>query len=116
MTSNAIVQKLWTYCNVLFEGGAGEPIRRLRTGIFYAQGVKANVLFFDRRIDSEKPWTEKPWIYDFRNNRQFTLKANPLVAARRIECDLGNLRRDAREALLQHPSDPIPPSGQRSSL
>jgi hypothetical protein len=89
---------------------------RLRTGIFYAQGVKANVLFFDRRIDSEKPWTEKPWIYDFRNNRQFTLKANPLVAARRIECDLGNLRRDAREALLQHPSDPIPPSGQRSSL
>ena len=57
--------------NVLFEGGAGELIRRrllhdcdvhtllrLPTGIFYAQGVKANVLFFDRRVASEKPWTK----------------------------------------------------------
>jgi type I restriction enzyme M protein len=77
--------------NVLFEGGAGELIRRrllhdcdvhtllrLPTGIFYAQGVKANVLFFDRRIASEKPWTEKLWIYDFRTNEHFTLKTNPL--------------------------------------
>jgi len=57
--------------NVLFEGGAGETIRRellkrcdvhtllrLPTGIFYAQGVKANVLFFDRKAASEKPWTK----------------------------------------------------------
>jgi type I restriction enzyme M protein len=77
--------------NVLFEGGAGETIRRrllkecdvhtllrLPTGIFYAQGVKANVLFFDRKIASEKPWTKKLWIYDFRTNQHFTLKTNPL--------------------------------------
>jgi type I restriction enzyme M protein len=80
--------------NVLFEGGAGETIRRkqlndcdvhtllrLPTGIFYAQGVKANVLFFDRRPASEKPWTSKLWIYDFRTNEHFTLKTNPLKRA-----------------------------------
>ena len=77
--------------NVLFEGGAGERVRRellkecdvhtllrLPTGIFYAQGVKANVLFFDRKPASETPWTEKLWIYDFRTNQHFTLKTNPL--------------------------------------
>ncbi|PIP06939.1 MAG: DNA methyltransferase [Syntrophobacterales bacterium CG_4_8_14_3_um_filter_49_14] len=77
--------------NVLFEGGAGETVRRkllhecdvhtllrLPTGIFYAQGVKANVLFFDRKPASEKPWTEKLWIYDLRTNKHFTLKTNPL--------------------------------------
>lgn len=77
--------------NVLFEGGAGETIRRkllhecevhtllrLPTGLFYAQGVKANVLFFDRKPASEKPWTKKLWIYDFRTNKDFTLKTNPL--------------------------------------
>lgn len=77
--------------NVLFESGAGETIRRkllhetdvhtllrLPTGIFYAQGVKANVLFFDRKPPSEKPWTQKLWIYDFRTNKRFTLKENTL--------------------------------------
>ena len=77
--------------NVLFEGGAGETVRRellkqadvhtllrLPTGIFYAQGVKANVLFFDRKPAAEKPWTEKLWIYDLRTNMHFTLKENPL--------------------------------------
>jgi type I restriction enzyme M protein len=77
--------------NVLFEGGAGETVRkkllaecdvhtllRLPTGLFYAQGVKANVLFFDRKPASEKPWTEKLWIYDLRTNMHFTLKTNPL--------------------------------------
>jgi len=77
--------------NVLFEGGAGEAVRRellkqadvhtllrLPTGIFYAQGVKANVLFFDRKPAAEKPWTEKLWIYDLRTNKHFTLKENPL--------------------------------------
>ena len=77
--------------NVLFEGGAGETVRkkllsecevhtllRLPTGVFYAQGVKANVLFFDKRPASERPWTEKLWIYDLRTNRHFTLKTNPL--------------------------------------
>ncbi len=78
--------------NVLFEGGAGETIRRqlleqcdvhtllrLPTGIFYAGGVKANVLFFDRKPPSEKPWTDKLWIYDFRTNQRFTLKTRALV-------------------------------------
>jgi type I restriction enzyme M protein len=77
--------------NVLFEGGSGETVRRhllqqcdvhtllrLPTGIFYAQGVKANVLFFDNRPAREKPWTEKLWVYDLRTNQHFTLKQNPL--------------------------------------
>lgn len=77
--------------NVLFEGGAGETVRkkllaecdvhtllRLPTGVFYAQGVKANVLFFDRKEAREKPWTERLWIYDLRTNKHFTLKTNPL--------------------------------------
>lgn len=77
--------------NVLFEGGAGETIRRellkqadvhtllrLPTGIFYAQGVKANVLFFDRKPAQQKPWTQKLWIYDLRTNLHFTLKENTL--------------------------------------
>src|SRR6266568_4017711 len=70
--------------NVLFEGGAGETVRRrlleqcdvhtllrLPTGIFYAGGVKANVLFFDRKPPSESPWTRQLWIYDFRTNQNF---------------------------------------------
>ncbi len=77
--------------NVLFEGGAGETVRkklldtadvhtliRLPTGIFYAQGVKANVLFFDAKPAREQPWTEKLWVFDFRTNMHFTLKTNPL--------------------------------------
>jgi len=77
--------------NVLFEGGVGETIRRkllqecdvhtllrLPTGIFYAQGVKANVLFFDRKTASPMPWTQTLWIYDLRTNIHFTLKTNPL--------------------------------------
>ncbi|RKX49140.1 MAG: SAM-dependent DNA methyltransferase, partial [Thermotogae bacterium] len=51
---------------------------RLPTGIFYAQGVKANVLFFDKRPGSERHSTEKLWIYDLRTNKHFTLKTNPL--------------------------------------
>ncbi len=77
--------------NVLFEGGAGEIIRRnllmacnvhtllrLPTGVFYAQGVKANVLFFDKKPAAKTPWTETLWIYDLRTNMHFTLKTNPL--------------------------------------
>jgi len=76
---------------VLFEGGAGETIRRkllhecdvhtllrLPTGLFYAQGVKANVLFFDKKPAYQTPWTKKLWIYDLRTNKHFTLKTNPL--------------------------------------
>jgi type I restriction enzyme M protein len=51
---------------------------RLPTGLFYAQGVKANVLFFDKKPVSETPWTKKLWIYDLRTNKHFTLKTNPL--------------------------------------
>ena len=78
--------------NVLFEGGAGETVRRkllqeydvhtllrLPTGVFYAQGVKANVIFFDRKPASEKVWTERLWIYDLRTNKHYTLKTNPLT-------------------------------------
>jgi len=80
--------------NVLFEGGAGETVRRklmhecdvhtllrLPTGIFYAQGVKANVIFFDRKPASETPWTKQIWIYDLRTNKNFTLKETPLTRA-----------------------------------
>ncbi len=51
---------------------------RLPTGVFYAQGVKANVLFFDRKPAAEKAWTDKLWIYDLRTNKNFTLRENPL--------------------------------------
>jgi type I restriction enzyme M protein len=51
---------------------------RLPTGLFYAQGVKANVLFFDKKPASEAPWTKQLWIYDLRTNKHFTLKTNPL--------------------------------------
>ncbi|MBK6901438.1 MAG: SAM-dependent DNA methyltransferase [Saprospirales bacterium] len=77
--------------NVLFEGGAGETVRkklmqhtdlhtilRLPTGIFYAQGVKANVLFFDNKPAGKDPWTKEVWIYDFRTNVHFTKKVNPM--------------------------------------
>src|SRR5690606_38875129 len=50
-------------------------------GIFYAQGVKANVLFFDRKPGSDTPWTKELWIYDLRTNQHFTLKTNPLRRA-----------------------------------
>jgi type I restriction enzyme M protein len=51
---------------------------RLPTGVFYAQGVKANVLFFDRKPAAEAPWTRDLWVYDLRTNMHFTLKQNPL--------------------------------------
>ena len=51
---------------------------RLPTGIFYAGGVKANVLFFDKKPAGEKPWTKDLWVYDFRTNQHFTQKQNPL--------------------------------------
>lgn len=76
---------------VLFEGGAGETIRkkllentdlhtilRLPTGIFYAQGVKANVIFFDNREANPDPWTKEVWYYDYRTNIHHTLKKKAL--------------------------------------
>ena len=77
--------------NVLFEGGAGETVRkklmetcdlhtilRLPTGIFYAQGVKANVLFFDNRPAAKGVATKEVWYYDYRTNIHHTLKRSPL--------------------------------------
>jgi len=60
--------------NVLFH-----TLLRLPTGIFYAQGVKANVLFFDAKPASKKPWTKKLWLYDFRTNVHMTLKTRRLA-------------------------------------
>lgn len=78
--------------NVLFEGGAGETVRkkllqnadvhtvlRLPTGIFYAQGVKANVVFFDAKPASKDSWTKDVWYYDYRTNIHHTLKKKPLT-------------------------------------
>ena len=75
----------------MFEGGAGETIRkkllescdlhtvlRLPTGIFYAQGVKANVFFFDNKAASKSAWTKELWIYDLRTNQHFTLKTRQM--------------------------------------
>lgn len=77
--------------NVLFEGGIGEKIRRkwlescdvhtvlrLPTGIFYAQGVKANVVFFDAKPKDGKVHTNGVWFYDLRTNKHFTLKTRTL--------------------------------------
>src|SRR6056297_2967541 len=77
--------------NVLFAGGAGETVRkqlmqstelhtilRLPTGVFYANGVKANVLFFDNRPGAKEAWTKEVWIYDYRTNVHHTLKRKPM--------------------------------------
>ena len=77
--------------NVLFEGGAGEKVRRnllqkcrvhtllrLPTGIWYSPGVKANVIFFDKKEGRAEAWTDKLWVYDLRTNLHFTLKQSPI--------------------------------------
>jgi type I restriction enzyme M protein len=77
--------------NVLFEGGPGQKVRdqllkqcdvhtllRLPTGIFYKPGVKANVIFFDRKPPQEKAWTKKLWVYDLRTNKHFSPKQSPI--------------------------------------
>jgi type I restriction enzyme M protein len=77
--------------NVLFEGGAGEKVRRnllqkcsvhtllrLPTGIWYSPGVKANVIFFEKKEGRAEPWTDKLWVYDLRTNLHFTLKQSPI--------------------------------------
>jgi len=78
--------------NVLFEGGAGEKVRknllekcnvhtllRLPTGIWYSPGVKANVLFFDKKEANPKAWTKELWVYDLRTNKHFTQKQRPIT-------------------------------------
>lgn len=81
----------YTGVNVLFEGGAGEKIRRkllqtcdvhtllrLPTGIWYSPGVKANVLFFDKKPATKAPATKDIWVYDLRSHRKFSLRHNPI--------------------------------------
>jgi type I restriction enzyme M protein len=76
--------------NVLFEGGAAEEVRRrllttydvhtllrLPSGLFYAQGLKANVLFFDTLVNGESA-NRKLWVYDLRSENKFTLKSKPI--------------------------------------
>lgn len=81
--------------NVLFEAGrAGEGIRkrlleqfdfhtllRLPTGIWYSPGVKANVLFFDKKAASKEVQTKKLWVYDLRTNQSFTLKTRQMQSS-----------------------------------
>lgn len=99
--------------NVLFEGGAGETIRknlieetnlhtilRLPTGIFYAQGVKANVLFFEKGTNQKTPATKEVWYYDYRTNIRHTPKKNPLQYAHLedfVKCFNPNDRKNRKE-------------------
>ncbi|MDE2676552.1 MAG: class I SAM-dependent DNA methyltransferase [Gemmatimonadota bacterium] len=107
--------------NVLFEGGAGETIRkkllastdlhtilRLPTGIFYKPGVKANVIFFDNREASPDPWTKRVWYYDYRTNVHHTLKKKPMRfehLAEFIEC-YNPTNRHKRTATWDEEADP----------
>lgn len=70
----AVRRKLMHECDL-------HTVLRLPTGIFYSQGVKANVLFFERKPASETPWTKTVWFYDFRTNMHFTLKQKRLARA-----------------------------------
>ena len=78
--------------NVLFETGAASAVRRrllescrihallrLPSGLFYAQGVKSNVIFFDkpRKVEIDRP-AEQIWVYDLRSDKRFSLKTKPL--------------------------------------
>jgi type I restriction enzyme M protein len=99
--------------NVLFEAGAASVIRgkllefcdvhtvlRLPPGVFYAQGVKSNVIFFDKLGPREKPLGQT-WVYDLRSEKRFSLKGNPLSREDLLEfVDLYqvNSRRDRRES------------------
>lgn len=107
--------------NVLFEGGAGEIVRkklientdlhtilRLPTGVFYAQGVKANVIFFDNREASPNPWTKEVWYYDYRTNVHHTLKKKPMRfenLAEFVEC-YNPTNRHEREATWHPEQNP----------
>ncbi len=107
--------------NVLFEGGAGETIRkkllektdlhtilRLPTGIFYANGVKANVLFFDNKPTRKTPWTKEIWIYDYRINIRHTKKKNPMRSEHLqdfIECYCPEDREDRIETWSEENPD-----------
>jgi type I restriction enzyme M protein len=58
----------WTVRRTLLQTCDIHTLLRLATGIVHAQGVKANMLFFDRKPAREEPWTKTLWIYDLRTN------------------------------------------------
>ena len=85
----------------LLDGYDFHTLLRLPTGIFYKQGVKANVLFFDKKPVSEKANTKELWIYDLRTNQRFTLKERPMVRADLddfVACFAGGARAKRRES------------------
>jgi type I restriction enzyme M protein len=112
----------------LFEGGAGETVRkkllettdlhtilRLSTGIFYANVVKANVLFFDGKPSSKDPWTKEVWVYDYRTNIHHTLKKNPLKLddlKEFITCYNPKNRHKRKETFSEAPSASSGPEGR----
>lgn len=114
--------------NVLFEGGTGETVRkqlmqstdlhtilRLPTGIFYAQGVKANVLFFDNRPGAKEAWTKEVWFYDYRTNVHHTLKKSPMKLEDLkdfISCYNPGNRENRRETWSETPTDTASPEGR----
>jgi type I restriction enzyme M protein len=116
--------------NVLFEGGAGEIIRkkllettnlhtilRLPTGIFYKQGVKANVLFFDNKPASKEPQTKEIWFYDFRTKIKFSLKKNPLRFEDLqdfITCTTPKISINARRPIIRKPTPKV--AGENSPM
>ena len=114
--------------NVLFEGGAGETVRkelmkttelhtilRLPTGIFYAQGVKANVLFFDNKAASRDAWTKDVWFYDYRTNVHHTLKKKTMQLSDLqdfIGCYNPSNRSDRTETWAEEETDGKTPEGR----
>lgn len=77
--------------NVLFEGGAAATVRRrlieachlhtilrLPPGLFYAAGVKSNVVFFDKPKKAEAASARRLWVYDLRSDKRFSLRTKPL--------------------------------------
>ena len=65
----------------LLESTDLHTIFRLPAGIFYANGVKANLLFFDNKAASPDPWTKEVWYYDYRTNVHHTLKKKTMEFA-----------------------------------
>lgn len=107
--------------NVLFERGVGEVIRRrlideydlhtllrLPPGLFYAQGVKANVIFFDRPLRARSNAKKRLWVYDLRTDMHFTLKNKPLRSADLkdfVECFAGGPDSDRTETWTNRRND-----------
>lgn len=114
--------------NVLFEGGAGETVRkelmkttdlhtilRLPTGIFYANGVKANVLFFDNKPASRDPWTKEVWVYDYRTNVHHTLKKKTMQLSDLqafIDCYNPENRHKRKQTWSEEPTKTTGPDGR----